>query len=140
MPSAAISGVGSQFKRGDGEVVEVFAVVAEVTGITGPGFSREMIDVSTVDAANAFREKITGFRDAGQVTLALNYNRAEYVLFYADFLDDDPVNYQVILKNGDMWEFAAFVTELPIEAPGDDKVSNNTTFEITGEPTFTPGA
>lgn len=140
MPSEAISGVGSQFKRGDGATAEVFTAVSEVTGITGPGFSREMIDVSTVDSANAFREKITGFRDAGEVTLALNYNRAGYAIFYADFLDDDPVNYQVILKNGDMWEFAAFVTELPIEAPGDNKVSNNTTFVITGEPTFTQGS
>ena len=135
--SDAISGVGSQFKRGDSATAEVFTAMGEVTGITGPGFSREMIDVSTIDSVNAFREKITGFRDAGQVTVSLNYNSVGYALFFADFLLDTPVNYQIVLKNGDMWEFAAYVTEQPIEAPADDKVSNNITLEITGEPTYT---
>lgn len=135
--SDAISGVGSQFKRGDSATAEVFTAVGEVTSISGPSFSREMIDVSTVDSANAFREKITGFRDAGQVQLQLNYNSVGYALFYADFLLDTPVNYQIVLKNGDIWEFAAFVTEMPVEAPGDDKVSNNITFDITGEPEYT---
>lgn len=137
MPSGAISGVGSQFKRGDSATVEVFTAMGEVTGISGPNFSREMIDVSTVDSVNAFREKISGFRDAGAVVIQFNYNKVGYQLLYADFLLDTPVNYQVVLKNGDIWEFAAFITEAPVEAPGDDKVSNNVTFEITGEPTYT---
>lgn len=135
--SDAISGVGSQFKRGDGATSEVFTALAEVTGISGPGFSRDMIDVTTVDSTNAFREKITGFRDAGQAQLQMNYSAAGYAILYADFLLDTPVNYQIILKDGSTWEFSAFVTEMPIEAPGDDKVSNNITFEITGEPEYT---
>ena len=44
---SGINAFGTQLKRGDGAGPEVFTSIADATGISGPGLSRETLDVTS---------------------------------------------------------------------------------------------
>ena len=132
--SDAIAGLGATFKRGDGVSAESFTAIAEVVNISGPGLTRDFIEVTHLGSSGGYREFITGFRDGGEYTFTVNFVRAEYDLLLADYENDDSVNYQVVLADTDSTtlEFAGYVTALPMTIPFDDKVTVDVTIKITG--------
>jgi len=136
--SDAIAGVGAQFKRESDESSGVFAAIAEINSITGPGMTRETIDVTSLDSTGGYREFITGFRDGGEVTLEMNFTIDGYNDMKDDFEDDDTHNYQIVLPDtgATTLEFAALVTGLPLSITPDDKVTISVTLKITGEVTL----
>ena len=131
MASAAFSGVGTRFRRWSGTT---FGDVAEINTITGPGMSRDIIDVTSLDSIGGYREFITGFRNSGTVTLAMNFTRATYELMLGDFEVDTVVSYEIAFPDVDNTtiEFDGLVTELPITTPADDKVTTDVTIQISG--------
>jgi len=137
--SNAIAGVGTKFRRYD--PTDGWADVAEVNSITGPGMTRDFIDVTSLDSIGGYREFIAGFRDGGTVTLAMNFTRATYDLMKADFESDDDVLYEIILPDPDITslEFMGLVTELPLTIPTDDKVTADVTIKVNGEVTVNSG-
>ena len=137
--SDAIAGVGTVFNReNDGSSGE-FSAIAEVNSIAGPGMTRDFIDVTSLDSTGGYREFIGGFRDGGQVTLNMNFTRDGYEQMRLDFVDDDSVNYQIVLPDtaNTTLDFAAFVTDLPLSISPDDKVTVDVTLKVTGEVTLT---
>ena len=137
--SDAISGVGTEFKRGDGASNEVFTTIAEVNSITGPGMTRSFIDVTSLDSTGGWREFITSFRDGGTIALSMNYTLSGYNDMLEDFENDSSVNYQLVLPDtgSTTLEFAAYVTDLPLTIPTDDKITMNVTMKISGQVTLT---
>lgn len=137
--SNAISGVGTKIRRYD--PVSGWADLAEVNNITGPGMTRDFIDVTSLDSIGGYREFIAGFRDGGTVTLAMNFTRATYDLMKADFESDADVLYEIILPDPDQTslEFMGLVTELPLTIPTDDKVTADVTIKVNGEVTVNSG-
>ena len=69
MSSNAISGVGTRFRRWTGSTWED---IGEINSITGPGKSRDTIDVTSLSSTGGYREFIAGFRNPGTVVLAMN--------------------------------------------------------------------
>ena len=65
----AIAGIGTRLTR-DG-----FAPVGELVAIHGPTMTREFIDVTDLGSDNNYREFITGFRDAGSVSIEMDFTR-----------------------------------------------------------------
>lgn len=137
--SDAFSGVGTKFKRGNGASNEQFTAIAEVNSIGGPNLSREMIDVTSLDSSDGYREFIPAFRDGGEVTLEMNFTRDSFDELLVDFQSDDRVSYQIIWAdtNETQFDFAAYVTGLDINTTTDDKVTATATFKITGAVTLT---
>lgn len=137
--SDAISGVGTQFKRGDGASNETFTAIAEVNSITGPGMTRSFIDVTSLDSTGGWREFITSFRDGGTISLNMNYTMSGYNDMLEDFENDSSVNYQLVLPDtgNTTLEFAAYVTDLPMTIAMDDKIAMNVTMKISGQVTLT---
>jgi predicted secreted protein len=70
--SLAVAGVGTKFQRWSGSA---YVSLAEVTSITGPTMTRDFIDVTSLDSTGGYREFITGFRDAGTISLNMNFTR-----------------------------------------------------------------
>ena len=124
--SDAKAGVGTKFYRWNGSAWET---IAEINSITGPGMSRDTIDVTSLDSTGGYREFISGFRNAGTLALAMNFTRATYDLMKDDFEDDTLKNYEIELPDDDATtlEFTAFVTELPLTIPPDDKMTADVT-------------
>lgn len=132
----AIAGVGTVFNRWDPTSGSAggWKKIAEINNITGPGMSRDTIDTTTFDTASGYRTFITGFRNAGTMTLAMNFTQATYLQMKADFESDTAVSYQIILPDTEQTviEFDGLVTEIPLTIPTDDKITADVTIQISG--------
>jgi predicted secreted protein len=136
--SNAIAGVGTVFRRYSGGG---WSTIAEVNSITGPGMTRDFIDVTSLDSVGGYREFIAGFRDGGTVVLAMNFTRATYEMMKEDFEDDVEKLYEIVLPDPDVTsvEFLGLVTELPLTIPTDDKVTADVTIKVSGQVTMNSG-
>ena len=132
----AIAGVGTVFNRWDPTSGSAggWKRIAEINNITGPGMSRDTIDTTTLDTQDGYRTFIAGFRNAGTMTLAMNFTQASYLLMKGDFESNDPVAYQVVLPDTEetVIEFDGLVTEIPLTIPTDDKITADVTIQISG--------
>jgi len=130
--SLAVSGVGTQFRRWSGSV---WQDLSEINSITGPTMTRDFIDVTSLDSTGGYREFITGFRDAGTISLSMNFTRDTYDFFKADFESPDNHYYEICLPDVEntTMEFMGLVTEVPITIPTDDKITADVTIKITGQ-------
>jgi len=136
--SNAVSGVGTQFRRWDGSA---WVNLAEINSITGPTMTRDFIDVTSLDSTGGYREFIAGFRDAGTISLSMNFTRATYDAFKDDFEDPNSHFYEICLSDGESTtlEFEGLVTECPITIPTDDKITADVTIKISGPVTMNSG-
>lgn len=132
MPSNAISGVGTVFKRNN-------IAVAEVTGITGPNKSRGTIDVTSLDSTDGYKEFIGTFRDGGTVTVNMNFIRATYDDFNDDFESEAKQDYDIVMPDtsNTTFSFSGLVTDLGLAIPMEDKVSADVSIKISGPVTLT---
>ena len=139
--SNAKSGVGTLFRRWN-STTSKWQSVSEINSITGPGMSRDTIDVTSLDSTGGYREFIAGFRDPGTIALSMNFTRFTYDLMKDDFDSDALRNYEIVLPDIDntTLEFEGFVTELPITIPADDKITVDVTIQISGEVVMNSGA
>ena len=140
MASTAVSGVGTQVsKMGCRQCC--YTSLAEVNSITGPSMTRAFIDVTSLDSTGGYREFITGFRDAGTISLKMNFTTASYAFMKEDFQKVEANAYQIVLSDTGLstLEFEGLVTELPLSIPTDDKITADVTIKITGEVIFVSG-
>lgn len=137
--SLAIAGVGTQFRRWSGSA---WVELAEVTNITGPGMTRDTIDVTSMNSTGGYREFIAGFRNPGTMNLTMNFRRDTYELLKSDFESDTRKNYEIVLPDDEntTFEFEGLVTEIPLTIPPDDKVSVDVVIQISGEVTINSGS
>lgn len=136
--SNAISGVGTIIQKWNG--TSAWEAIAEVTNISGPGMTRDLIEVTNLDSVGGYREFIGGFRDGGNVVLSMNYTREGLDSFLADFESDVPQNYEIVLPDGTSLEFEGFVQEFPLTIPTDSQITMETTIKVTGAVTVNSGA
>ena len=142
MSSNAISGVGTVFQRWDAVGSNGWVKIAEITKISGPGMTKETIEVTSLDSTGGYKEFIAGMRDGGSVSLSMNFTRANYDLMKDDFENDTLQNYEIVLPDADVTsaEFEGLVTELPLTIAGDDKITMDVTIKISGEVTINSGS
>src|SRR5512137_1826867 len=116
MASNAIAGVGTKFYRWSGSA---WVALSEVNSITGPSMTRDFIDVTSLDSTGGFREFITGFRDAGTLTLAMNFTHETYTTMKLDFENNTAQSYMICLPDAQVTslEFLGLVTEIPLTIP-----------------------
>ena len=133
MASSGFTGVGSTFKRNS-------VTVAEINSISGFNKTRDIIDVTTLDSTGGYREKISGFRDGGEITLNMNFTRAGYDLFNFDF-EKNSANQTYVIVLSDTaateYSFGGWVTNITLDVPLDDKVTMTVTIAIDGQITQT---
>lgn len=136
--SDAISGVGTIIQKwAIGS--SAWTAIAEVTNISGPGMTRDLIEVTSLDSTGGYREFIAGFRDGGNVVLSMNYTRASLDEFLADFESDVIQNYEIVLPDGTSIEFEGYVQEFPLTIPTDAQITLEATIKVSGQPTINSG-
>ena len=141
--SDATVGFGALLKRGDGAGSKTFTTIAEVISISGPSFSRDVVDVTNMDSTSGWREFIGGLKSAGEITFELNYNPAVATQDSSGGLLDDidqtaARNFQLVFPNADttQWAFSGWMTSFDINIPLDDKMTASCTIALTGVPTL----
>ncbi len=136
----AISGVGTIFQRWN-ESTNKWEAVANITNISGPSATRNTLDTTTLDTEGGYRTFITGFRDAGEITMSMNFTRTAYDIMFGDFESDDPHNYEIILPDEENTsiEFEGFVTGVPLTIP-EGVATMEVTIKISGPIAVNSGA
>jgi predicted secreted protein len=139
---SGIDAFGIALKRGDGVTpTEGFVAIGKVSDVKGPEIKRDTYDVTAHDSANGWREFIGGLKDAGEVTITVNYDPSVHDVLIQDFEDVKPRNYKLVFPQAlGEWDLALILTEFSQEAPVDDKLSAELKFKVSGKPTVTAGA
>lgn len=135
---SGLDGFGTLLKRGDGADPEVFTTLAGLTNVTGPGVSRETLDVTAHDSADGYREFLGGVKDAGEVSVDVNYDPSVHDVWLDDLDDVNPRNYELHYPDTTVHAFAAILTAFEPSAPFDDKLAASATFKVTGKQAITP--
>jgi predicted secreted protein len=142
MATDASIGHGTLWKRGNGATpTEVFATVAEVTALSGPGMSKDTVDATHMESPDRYREFISGLRDGGEVTVTLNLlaKGTAFTGALADFNSNAGVNYEMLFTDGSKFALKGILTGFNPDMPLDDKMTLELTYKVTGKPTFTAG-
>lgn len=136
----AKTGIGTLFRRWN-STTGAWENLSEIRSITGPGMTRDTVDTTTLDTTGGYRTFITGLRNAGTITLSMNFTRDAYETMKDDFEDDDAQNYEIILPDDDVttFEFEGLVTECPLTIP-EDLISFDVTIQISGQVTLESGS
>ena len=116
-----------------------WVAVAEVVDVAGPGFKRDVTEVTHLDSPDGYKEYKGANREAGDFTLAMNYvpsdpNQNQSTGFMADFHSDDEQDYCVQYPDLSGYEFKGLITANEITAKNNDKVSANVGIKVTGKP------
>lgn len=138
-------GYGAKFQTGNGSSPETFTDVAFVTSISGPGMARDSIDVSHMQSPDAWREFIAGMKDAGEVSMELNFRPggSAFLAMLAEFnlaSASATKTRKIVWVDTSSLEFEAFLTGFEPEAPMDDKQVVAVTFKVSGRPYLTQAA
>ena len=128
-----------------------------VSDISGPDFSKDEIEVTALDTSGGFKSYIGGLKDAGNMTLEMNFTQSSFATLFDIFLkegDDGEFWFAVILNDpprsaedvtdrtaspqqtrSAFW-FQASINQTPIRASAGDRVTATVTLRISGEPKF----
>jgi predicted secreted protein len=146
MATKAVAGIGTTIQRADGlgrtydqvdaltETTGGFKRIAEVRNMSGPTMSKDTIDVTSMDSEGGYREFITGFKDAGEVTLTMNFTDEVWNQMLTDFNTGTINWYRVTFANEARTTFAfeGSVSGVPVDAPADDAITFECTIRVSG--------
>lgn len=145
--SEAEIGYGAKFQAGDGGSPEEFTDIAEVTSISGPGFSAESVDLTHLASPDNYMEFKPGMKNAGEVTIEGRWIPTEATLnddaggLLDRFEKQSRDNYKILFPDGSDIEFTGFITSFEPSIGGhSDPVNLSVTFKVTGKPTLTQAA
>lgn len=135
MATQAVSSHGTFLKVGDGtEPTEVFATIAEVLDISGPGQTLNTEDATNHDSGG-WREPIPTLLEGGEVTFDINYiNDTTQSGFLQDQTSRTRRNFQIVypLTPAVTKEFSGYVTNFSFSAPVEGILRASCTVMITG--------
>ena len=132
-------GHSTQMQRSDdGTSGGSFASVGSIREITPPALSRDSVDVTAMDSADAFRQFIPGLKDPGEMSVVLEFDPSEAVQtsWESDFNSSAIGYYKIIFPDSTEWGFTAFVTAYEPETPIDGEMRVTVTLKLTGKPGF----
>lgn len=144
----AHTGMGAQLQKGDGNSPENFVSIMGIKNITGPGISRDTVDVTDMNSPNGYREFIGSLVDGGEVSFEANFLPLDDTQnqvaggFMAEFDKgscDSRGNWRIILPEcqgepDGYFEFAGIVTGQEVEIPMDDVMGFSGTIKVSGRP------
>lgn len=135
MATGATIGFGTLFEVSD-DGGTTYDPLAEITEITPPAESVDIVDVTHMGSPEATREFIDGLIDAGECTVTLN--------FIPGSTSDDtiaamrePQDVRIVFPNGYTWAFTALKSGYEVEAPMDGKMAATLTMKVSGPKTRT---
>ena len=123
--------------------------IGNVSDITGPGFSRDVIDTTNHSTANSFKENIVTRWDGNEVSFQIFWDPQDtnHQHFTTELTTsaagDDPNTYVLRFPSNTgstqfgSIEFTAHVTSFATSFPVEGAVTAAVTLRVTGEPSIT---
>lgn len=130
---ASYAAYGTLFKHGT-------STVAQVRSISGPGMSKDTIDVTHLSSSNAWREFLSSLKDAGEVEIECFFDPAgtTHELMEVAFEATTTVAYSIVWSDAasTTWVVNAFCTGVSPVANLGDALVVTYTLRPTGAPTL----
>lgn len=116
--------------------------------ISAPKMKAKSVDVTHLRSEDKFREFMQGFRDAGEISVKLQYEKEQCEDLYEIFAEEDPADaektWRITFPDGTVgsfWQGAGFLQDFADgDTPEDDRLTGDVTIKLTGKPTFDPGS
>jgi predicted secreted protein len=136
MASTAKAAFGTKLKKGS-------TAIAELTSIGAVGVTREMIDATSHDSTDAYKEYIPGLIDTAELSIEgiLNKGDAGQTALLTDLEAGTCDSYTIEGPTGNAFSFAfsAYVTAYNAGPfPYDSKIDFSATLKISGKVSYTP--
>lgn len=133
---AGVDAFGTSWAMHDG--ASTYVDVAEVTSISVLDVSVDSIDVSSHDSASQWREFVSGMKDAGELSMEINYDPSLHGAIWSAL--GTQRNHRITLTDAGAATvaFAGFISGISADAPYDDKLSATVSIKVTGAVTITP--
>ena len=127
---------GALLKAGDGASSEAFTAIAEVVNISGVTPSQGTTDVTHMSSSNGYREFKTTVRDAGSVTIDINWvadNSTQTAETQTKFDAGTFNNYQLAFTDdsSSTCTFSACVESFEINHTLDGKAEGSITYKVS---------
>lgn len=115
-----------------------YTTLGEVTNVTPPPISRDLIDATHMESEEGWREYIPGLKDGGEMSLDLNFvpGSATDDFMVAEQAVETVRPWEITFPNGAIWRFTAFCSGYEPAVPVDDKMTATATFKVSGKPDF----
>jgi len=112
--------------------------IAEVTSITGPGSSVNILAVTSMDSTAGVVEKIGGLLDEGEISFEMNYvpSNATHIALLAARTSTAQAFTLTFVASTDTISFNALVSAASVSAPVDGELTLSSTLAITGVVTY----
>src|SRR5262245_38740613 len=140
MATAAKTGFGSLWQKGDGASPEVFTTIAEITRIRFTGAEHPTIEVTNNDSPNQSSEFIKrGFTNYGKVEIEGNWisDTTQKALYGTALTGITTTNYKLTWNGVTAWgPAAAFLEKFSVEGPHDNTMTFAATYQINTKPTL----
>lgn len=123
-----------------GTVVEIDGTpIYGVQDITGPGISREVVDITNHSSPGGARERITTLLDYGEYSfpLIVDTTDAGMQALYAAIIANTSHTFTVTLPDGTEHEFDGRVSNFSMSAPVAEVVTADVTLTPESAPTIT---
>jgi len=143
MASSAFWAYGSALQLGDGATSEAFTAIAEITEMLAFDMNRDVIDVTSHNSSDGYREKMPGLRDAGSLGIKANWlpnnvTHDETTGIMASFNTNTLHNWRVVLPGSIATAaFSGFVSAIKGDLPLEEQGILEFTVEISGKVTVT---
>lgn len=115
-------------------------VVGGLKSIGGIEITAESIDVTDLSNADGYREKLPGFKDAGEVSASgfLDGEDEGQEACYTLMNSGEVVDCSIVFpsKIGKTWKFKAGVTKFSTNADLEDAVTFDISLAVSGKPTL----
>jgi len=111
--------------------------IGEIVDVGLPDQTVDDVDVSTSDSPDKFMEFIPGMINAGQISLQLVYEKANYNTVQGA-LGADPEIWTITFPDGSTFACSGYIKANGGSSPIKDKIGQSVTLKLSGKPTFTP--
>jgi len=137
--SEGISAFGTLLKIGDGNVLESFATIAEVTNLVGPSGKTNTANITNHGSPSAHEEIVPTTIVPGTWKVTVNFTPTAITQGYStgllrDWINRNKRNFRLIWPNvaNNTITFAAYVTAFDTKAPVDGKLEADFSLDVTG--------
>jgi len=115
--------------------------VLELTNISGPSQSRDMVEVSNHDSPDGFKEYIAGHIDGGEISIEGNFiagDAAGQIAFHTDLQSGTGKTVWIVapMAVGAALSMSAFGSGFEPSFPHDSKIGISGSLKVSGKPTL----
>ena len=117
------------------KISTVFTEVGGLTKITPVGQKATIVDVSDMDSAGQYKEKVAGFLDAGQAKFDYNFDNSsaghQFIIANFGTKQDFKISFPGAGTPNQVL-FSGIIADNGVDVPFDNKMSGTCTVEKTG--------